>query len=191
MYTDVVGLLHYKPMAAAWLGVVSWGVLLALVMVQMPLPIAMTVTPAALALAVLGYVRPKGAVHSCYVDQNGAITLIRRDVTIPFDLSRYRCIRMHNSRSGSMTYPSMLVLYRDTRPSMWTWLASVLFPRVDDERVVLFFNRWWDADGYFVGPRDLAALFYRACVRAGRTPTERRSFFGSSGWEVRQEMISF
>jgi hypothetical protein len=24
MYTNVAGLLHYKPMVAAWIGVVSW-----------------------------------------------------------------------------------------------------------------------------------------------------------------------
>jgi hypothetical protein len=88
----------------------------------------------------------------------------------------------------------MLVLYRDAQPSLWTWLGSVLFPRVDDERVVLFFNRWWDGDGYFIGPHDLAALFHRACARAGRTPTRKRGsfgMFGAPGWEVRDEMRLF
>ena len=70
-------------------------------------------------------------------------------------------------------------------------MSSVLFPRVGDQRVVLFFNRWRDADGYFVGPHDLAALFYQACVRAGRTPTEKDRFFGASGWEVRDETTPF
>jgi hypothetical protein len=55
-------------------------------------------------------------------------------------------------------------------------------------RAVLFFNRWWDADGYFVAPGNLAAVFYQACVRAGRTPTEREGFFRASGWEVRDDM---
>jgi hypothetical protein len=191
MSMDVLGLLHYKPMVGAWIGVVSWCLLLAIVALQMPWPIAVTATPTLLLVAVLGYVRPRGAVQSCYVDQNGNITLIRREIAIPFDLNHYRWIRMHSSRTRTMTFPSMLVLYRDTRPSMWTWPGNVLFPRVDDERVVLFFNRWRDADGYFVGPRDMAALFYQACVRAGRTPTERRSFFGAPGWEVRDEMTPF
>ena len=85
----------------------------------------------------------------------------------------------------------MLVLYRDTQPSLLTWLGSALFPRIDDERVVLFFNRWWDADGYFVGPNNLAALFFQACVRAGRTPREKDGFFRASGWEVRDEMALY
>jgi hypothetical protein len=38
-------------------------------------------------------------------------------------------------------------------------MGSVLFPRVDDGRVVLFFNRWWDADGYFIGPQDPPPCF--------------------------------
>ena len=189
--TKIVGLWHYKPMMGAWIGVVSSCLVLALVTVQLPLPIAVTATPAVLLVAALGYLRPRGAVQSCYIDHNGSITLIRRDKAIPFDLNHFRCVRMHSSRSKMMTYPSMLVLYRDAQAGVWAWPSSVLFPRVDDERVVVFFNRWWDADGYFVGPRDMAALFYQACQRAGRTPTERRSFFGVPGWEVRGETTPY
>ena len=121
-------------------------------------------------MVLLAYLRPKRAVQRCYVDQNGALTLVRGDAAIPFDLNHYRYVRMHSSRPryGS-PYPSMMVLYRDTQPSMRTWLGSVLFPRVDDERIVSFFYRWFDADGYLVAPHDLAALFYQACVRAGRS----------------------
>jgi hypothetical protein len=80
----------------------------------------------------------------------------------------------------------MLVLYRDMRPSLGMRIGSVLQPRVTDERVVLFFNRWWDADGYFVAPSDLAAVFYQACARAGRTPSRiPGGLFGDPGWEVR------
>jgi hypothetical protein len=53
--------------------------------VQTPLPISMTATPAVVALAVWGYLRPRGAVRSCYVDQNGAITL--NGVTSQFPLT--------------------------------------------------------------------------------------------------------
>lgn len=59
---------------------------------------------------------------------------------------------------------------------------------VDHERVVLFFNVWRDADGYLVGPGDMAGLFCQACVRAGRTPTERGNFFVPTGWEVRPQI---
>jgi hypothetical protein len=57
---------------------------------------------------------------------------------------------------------------------------SALFPRVDDERAVLLFNCWWDADGYFVVPHDLAAVFHQACARAGRTPAQMHGSFGTS-----------
>ena len=173
-------------MVAAWLGVVSWCLLLAMAMVQMPWPIALTGTPGVLLLAVLGYLRPRGALESCNIDERGAITLMRRDVSIPFDLNYFRFIRMHNSNSRFSTYPSMLVLYRDMRPSLGTRIGSVLQPRVTDERVVLFFNRRWDADGYFVAPSDLAAVFYQACARAGRMPSRiPGGLFGDPGWEVR------
>jgi hypothetical protein len=179
MFTQVAGLLHYKPMMGAWYGVVSVCVFLAMVTTQMPLPISVTTMPVWVLLAVLAYLRPRRAVRSCYVDANGGIRLTRGQVNVPFDLNHYRYVRMHNSGATRATIPSMLVLYRDTQPSTWTWLSSILSPRVTDERVVLFFNRWWDADGYWVGPRDMAALFYQACVRAGHTPTK-----ATAGWEV-------
>lgn len=179
MTTDVVGLLHFKS-AAAWLGVIPGVVVAIPMMIGLPLPIAVPAAAAPLSLAALAYVRPKRAVQGCEVDIYGAITLIRGDVRIPFAPSRYRYIRMHTTQSGASNYPSMMVLYRETRPTIWTWLGSVLFPRVDEERVVLFFNRWHTAEGYFVGPRDMAALFYQACVRAGSTPIET-----NGGWEVR------
>jgi len=179
MTTDVVGLLHFKS-AGAWLGVIP-GVVVAIPMIiGLPLPIAVPVAAAPLLLAALAYLRPKRAVQGCEVDQFGAITLIRGDVRIPFVPNHFRYIRMHTTQSGALSYPSMMVLYRDMQPTIWTWLGSVLFPRVDDERVVLFFNRWHTAEGYFVGPRDLGALFYQACVRAGRSPIE-----ANGSWEVR------
>ena len=118
MSMDVVGLLHLKS-AGWWLGAVS-GVALALAMAQMPLPIAVPATAAALLFAVLAYLRPKRAVQSCNVDQNGALTLMRGDVRIPFDLNHYRYIRLYSAKNRAIIYPSMLVLYRDVKPSMWT-----------------------------------------------------------------------
>jgi hypothetical protein len=190
--TTIVGLLHYKPMVGAWIGVVSWCLFLALGMVQMPLPIALLGTPAVLFIAVLAYRRPRGAVQRCDVHPNGAITLTRGDVSIALDLNNFRYVRMHNANTKYTTYPSMLALYRDTRPSRGTHLGGMLWPRVTEERVVLFFNRWWDADGYLIGPRDMAGVFYQACARAGRTPTKIPSlfggWFGARGWEVRPDV---
>ena len=180
--TDVVGVLHFNS-AAAWAGVIPGLVVGVPMLIGLPMPIAVPASAPPLLLAALAYLRPKRAVQSCEVDQTGAITLIRGDVRIPFDLNHFRYIRMHKNSSGMLDYPSMMVLYRDTQPTIWTWLGSVLFPRVDDERVVLFFNRWRTADGYFVGPSTVGALLYRACVRAGRTPIE--TFEG--GWEVRPQ----
>jgi hypothetical protein len=68
----------------------------------------------------------------------------------------------------------------------------VLWPRVTEERVALFFNRWWDADGHLIGPRDMAGVFYQAWARGGRTPTKIPSlfggWFGARGWEVRPDV---
>jgi hypothetical protein len=187
MSTRVAGRLRFK--SAAWLIWVICCVPLALVMFRGRLPLlhAVPATAAVLLLAFLAYLRPKGAVQSCDVDENGAITLIRRDVRIAFDLNHFRYIRMYNRQgdTDSSPVPGMLVLNRDTPPSPWTWLSSVVFPRVNDERVVLFFNRWHDADGYFVGPRDMAALFFQACERACRPPTILNHPFGADTWEVR------
>ncbi len=192
MSTTVVGLLRYKPMVGAWIGVVSWCLFLALGMSQMPLPIALSGTPAVLLIAVLAYRRPRGAVRCCEVQPKGAITLTRGDVSIAFDLNNFRYVRMHNATTRYITYPSMLVLYRDTQPSRGTHVGSMLWPRVTEERVVLFFNRWWDADGYLIGPRDMAGVFYQACARAGRTPAKIPGlfggWFGAPGWEVRPDM---
>lgn len=179
--TDVVGVLHFNS-AGAWMGVIPGLVVGVPMLIGLPLPInVLAAVP--LSLAALAYLRPKRAVQGCEVDQTGAITLTRGDVRIPFDPTYYRYIRMHENSSGMLDYPSMMVLYRDTQPTIWTWLGSVLFPRVDDERVVLLFNRWHTVDGYFVGPSTVGALFYRACVRAGRTPIA--TFEG--GWEVRPQ----
>lgn len=187
MTTDVVGVLHFNS-AAAWMGVIPGLFVGVPMLIGLPLPIAVPAAAGPLLVAALAYLRPKRAVQGCEVDPTGAITLIRRDLRIPFDLNHYRYVRMHKNlrgaySRGALDYPSMMVLYRDTEPSVWTWLGSVLFPRVDDERVVLFFNRWHTAEGAYVGPRDLAALFYQACVRAGRTPIKR----ADGGWAVRPQ----
>jgi hypothetical protein len=182
MTTDVVGVLHFNS-AAAWMGVIPGLAVGVPMLIGLPMPTAVLAAAAPLLVAALAYLRPKQAVRGCEIDPTGAIILIHGDQRIPFDLNHYRYIRLHKNSRGVLDYPSMMVLYRDTEPSVWTWLGSVLFPRVDDERVVLFFNRWHTAEGYFVGPRDLGALFYQACVRAGRTPIETVD----GGWEVRPQ----
>jgi hypothetical protein len=111
--------------------------------------------------------------------------LIRRDVTIPFDLNHYRYVDMYTTTGDSTTYPNMLVLCRDTRPGIATRLSSRLFPRVTDGRVVVFLNRWRDADGRYVTPDELAARFYQACAHAGHTPSKPPGFLANDGWQVR------
>lgn len=185
MSTSVGGLLHFRSMG--WLIWALLGVVLGVVIVQVPSPEGVFVMPAMLLMVVLTYLRPKCAVQSCYVDQDGAITLIRGGVRIPFDLNHFRYVRMYNSQqdTDSSPPPGMLVLCRDTAPSPWTWVSSFLFPRVDEQRVVLFFSRWRDAEGYLVGPRDMSALFFQACVRAGHPPTILEHSFDPDTWEVR------
>src|SRR5690348_16075210 len=86
MFTQVAGLLHYKPMMGAWFSIVSVCAFLAMVTTQMPLPIAITTTPVWVSIAVLAYLRPRRAVRSFYVDPTRGITLTRGQVNVPFDL---------------------------------------------------------------------------------------------------------
>jgi hypothetical protein len=202
MSMNVVGLLHFKS-AAAKAGIIP-GVVVAIGGaiggvgaivgpaaiggVQTGLQVAVPAIAGGLLVAFLAYLRPKGAVQSCYVDQNGAITLMRGDVQFPFDFTHYRYVRMDCSSTNTYGFgsgPQMLVLYRDKPPNFVNRWGSIWFPRVNDERAVLFFHGWRTAEGYFVGGYDLAALFYQACVRAGRTPVELDHFFAKPSWEVR------
>jgi hypothetical protein len=69
-------------------------------------------------------------------------------------------------------------------------MGSALFPRVDDERVVLFFNRWRTADGFFVGPRDLAALFIKPASAPGtRRHKGTTSLFRPAGTSARNDAL--
>jgi hypothetical protein len=189
---EVAVLLHYKPMMVyVWLAVGAFPVvLMSLGMAGLPRQQAVLgITPlvsAYLAVAVFAYLRVSRPVQSCYFDERGAVSLIRRDVTIPFDLNHYRYVRMYTSSPGESTtaYPNMLLLSRDTPPSFVTWLSSRLFPVVAEDRVILFFNRWRDADGRYISPDELSARFYRACARAGHPPSKTRGFFANRGWEV-------
>jgi hypothetical protein len=191
--TEVATLLHYKPMmiylslafAAVPVAIFTLG-LSTLPRSQAVVGIT-AVGSVAVAVVVLAYLRVTRPVQSCYFDERGAVSLIRRDVTIPFDLNHYRYVRMYTSSPGEslMNYPNMLLLSRDTPPSFVTLLSSRLFPLVTDERVVLFFNRWRDADGRLISPDELSDRFYRACARAGHTPAKTRGFFANDGWEVR------
>jgi hypothetical protein len=187
MSSGLVGYLHFKS-ATRWL-VVWCGFVLVMIATQMGV-LGLPFSGVGLAIMLVGYLRPKGAVQTCYVDENGAITLIRGDVAIPFDLNHFQYIRMYTAKSRySSRYQSMLVLYQDTEPTGSTWLSSVFLPRVDGDRVVLFYNRWRDANNAIIAPSMMDDLFYQACVRAGRPPEARGGglFFGSPGWDLRPQ----
>jgi hypothetical protein len=68
-------------------------------------------------------------------------------------------------------------------------MGSALFPRVDDERVVLFFNRWRTADGFFVGPRDLAALFIKPASAPGTRRHKEQLLFRPAGTSARNDAL--
>ena len=200
---NFVGELHFKS-ASAKAGIIC-GVVLATCAVMggvavlaapisgqaaPPLRVAVPAIAAPLVLIAYSYFRPKRAAQSLYVDQNRAITLIRGDVRIPFDLNHFRYVRMDSSTTevvGLGVRAVMLVMYRDTPPSIFTRWSSVLWPRCDDGRVVVFFQSWRDSEGYLLGAYDIAGLFYQACVRAGRTPKTLDHFFRQPSWEVRPD----
>ena len=181
--SGLVGYLHFRS-ATKWL-VVWCGFVLTAAVSQYPLQL-LPLLLLGVAIMVFGYLRPRGAVQTCYVDVNGTVTLIRGDAAIPFDLNHFQYVRMYMSSGRGGHHASMLVLYRDTEPTGLTWLSSIFLPRLDADRVVLFYNRWRDDDGAIIAPSMMDDLFFQACIRAGRPPqTIGWRLFGSYGWEVR------
>jgi hypothetical protein len=180
----VVGLLSFRSVPMRLVMVL--GVVVACSTVFIGLPWSVPATAVALLVSALAYLRSNRAVQTCCVEPAGAILLIRGNVRIPFDLNHFRHVRMYiGSSDDGLDLPSMLVLTRDKRPNGRTWLSSVLFPRVDEEVVVLYFSQWRDAEGALIVPRLMADLFYRTCVAAGRTPTRLDGkLFGAAGWAV-------
>jgi hypothetical protein len=168
--------------------VVWCGFVLVMIASQFPLQL-LPLIGLGVAIMLVGYLRTKGAVQTCYVDESGAITLIRGDVAIPFDLNHFQYVRMYTSTGDYSRHQSMLVLQRDAEPTELTWLSSIFTPRVDGDRVVLFYNRWRDANNAIIAPSMMDDLFYQACVRAGRPPEARGGglFFGSPGWDLRPQ----
>jgi hypothetical protein len=191
-YVDLVGLWYFKS-AARLLGVIC-GVVLGISLVagiatmQLSLPIVAVLIAPVVLVIVLAVVRPLFAVQHCSVDQNLAITFIRGGREIPLDLNHYRYVRMHVSapRYGR-TIPSMLVFSRDTKPGYGTLLSSMLFPRVDEGRIVLLYSNWRTAEDDALIPVPLLDDFFRdACGRAGHEPRFRKMIFeyGPQPWEV-------
>jgi hypothetical protein len=187
-FADLVGLWHFKS-AASWIGVVC-GVVVGIGSLQLPLQAGIPLLAAALLVIFLSLARPTRAVRECNVDQNLAITFIRGGRDIPLDFNHYRYVRMHVSspRYGN-NFPSMLVFNRDSRPGVGALLSSMLFPRVDDRRIVLFYSKWWNADGAVIPITVLDDFFRDACRRAGYEPQFRKTWFasGTGGWEVRPD----
>lgn len=135
----------------------------------------------------LGFIwRPTLAVQQCNVHPNLSITVGRDGREIPLDLHHYRYARMHAVTNRHSRTPSVLVLDRDSPPGFGTLLGSMLFPRVDDRRIVLFYNRWWNGDALIL-PGQLDDFIRDTCRRAGYEPQFRKTrFAGAAGdpWEI-------
>ena len=67
-----------------------------------------------------------------------------------------------------------------------TLLSSMLFPRVDEGRIVLFHARWATTEGALIGVNEVHDFFQDACRRAGYEPHSRRKWFtiGRAPWDV-------
>lgn len=178
-YPDLIGTWRFKS-ALRWVPIV-FGVFAGGVIVQLPIMAALLA--AAIVLPVILYFlwRPTLAVQQCTVDDRLVVTLSRGGRDIPFDLNHYRYARMHSGSAHGRTYPSMLVLSRDSRPGIGMLMSSMLFPRVDDERVVFFYNRWWTADGGLIAPTIVDDLVRAVCARSGHPP----AMAGKASWEIR------
>jgi hypothetical protein len=200
---DLVGIWHFKS-AARWIGVIC-GVVLGFGAISIPFSMVAqpplfdgedkseTVLYAAISAAVGLFVivyflwRPTGAAQQCTVDRNLFITQGRRDREIPLDFRQYRYVRMHVSQSRwGRSFPSMMVFDRDSPPGIGALLSSMLFPRFDEGRMVLFHSRWTTDEGAMIGVNRLDDFFIDTCGRAGREPHFRRTWFtwGRPGWDV-------
>jgi hypothetical protein len=203
-YGDLVGVWHFKS-AASWVGVVV-GVVLGSGAIS--IPFSMVTMPAAfdsgdtsqavvsamwsgavgLSLIVYSLWRPARAAQQCNVDRNLFITLSRGGREIPLDFRQYRYVRMHVSQTRyGRNFPSMMVFDRDSPPGMGTLLSSMLLPRFDEGRIVLFHSRWTTAEGAMIGVDRLDDFFLDTCRRAGFDPHFRRTWFtvGRPGWDAR------
>jgi hypothetical protein len=180
-YPELVGTWRFKS-ALRWLPV-WFGVVAGMIIVQLPLMTALAA--GAVVLLVIGFFvwRPTLAVQHLTVDNRLAITLSRGGRDISFDLNHFRYVRMQSMTSRGYSYPSMLVLSRDSRPGVVALLGSRLFPRVDDQRVVFYYNRWWTAEGALIPPTIVDELIRDVCARAGHPPQPR----GRGSWEVAQQ----
>ncbi|MCV6962972.1 hypothetical protein BST27_01865 [Mycobacterium intermedium] len=128
------------------------------------------------------------AVQRCEVNHDGTITLIRYDRRIPFDVKHYRYVRMYRWVWGAPKYqtvPGMLILRRDSPLTFWAALSTHIYPRFNDERVIVFLQTWRTSDGTRISPDAMAELFCQACIRGGRTPLKVE--YGTSGWELEDD----
>jgi hypothetical protein len=200
---DLVGLWHFKS-AARWAGVIC-GVVLGFGAISIPFSMVAqpvlfegedkseaflaAVASGAVGLFVIVYFlwRPTRAAQQCSVDRNLFITLGRGGREFPLDFRQYRYVRMHVSQSRfGRTYPSMLVFDRDSPPGIGTLLSSMLFPRFDEGRIVLFHMSWTTAAGARIAYNRVDDFFIDTCRRAGYEPHFRRTWFtwGRPGWDV-------
>jgi len=201
---DLIGVWHFKS-AARIAGVVC-GVVLGFGAISVPISMVtqpalfegagdkseaflMAVVSGVVGLSVITYFwwRPTGAAQQCTVHPNLFITLGRRGREIPLDFRNYRYVRMHVSQTRwGRTHPSMIVFDRDSPPGMGTLLSSMLFPRFDEGRIVLFLMSWRTAEGAMIAYTRVDDFFIDTCRRVGYEPHFRRTWFsyGRPAWDV-------
>ena len=200
---DLIGVWHFKS-SARWAGVVC-GVVLGFGAISIPIsmvaqpalfdgenmsePIVYIVVSGAIGLSLISYSlwRPTRAAQQCTVERNLFVTLGRGGREIPLDFRHYRYVRMHVTQTRfGRTHPSMLVFDRDSAPGMGTLLSSMLFPRFDEGRIVLFLMSWTTDDGARIAYNRVDDFFIDTCKRAGLELHFRRTGFtiGRPGWDA-------
>jgi hypothetical protein len=80
----------------------------------------------------------------------------------------------------------MVVFDRDSPPGFGALVSSILFPRVDERRIVLFHNRWYDAQANIISPNRIDDFFLDMCKRAGYELRMRKTWFarGRLAWSA-------
>jgi hypothetical protein len=184
-WADLVGFWQFKS-AGRWIGVII-GVVFGLGVFGLPLTVGVPLGAVCLLVITLSLLRPTRAAQTCTVAPNLAVTLGRGGREIPLDLSNYRYIRTHTSQArDSDNFPGMLIFDRDTPPGFGTMVSSLLFPRFDDARIVLFHNRWYNAQANIISPIQIDDFFLDMCRRAGYEPHMRKTWLttGRLAWDA-------
>jgi hypothetical protein len=184
-WADLIGFWQFKS-AGRWIGVII-GVVFGVGVFGLPLEMAAPIGAACLVVIMYSLMRPTRSAQTCTVAPNLAITMGRGGRELSLDLRNYRYVRTRTSQARyGNNFPSMVIFDRDRAPGFGAMVSSIFFPRVDDGRIVVFHNRWYNAQANIISPNRIDDFFIDICRRAGYEPHFRKTWLttGRPAWDA-------